>query len=102
MDNYPGKFGLDEYRDWQSMFTIGSGINAKIRDVNYTVSESVVISNINGNTFTLASPAVMTLTSGMVLEIDDYDVSTPKQHLLYAYYQDNPTFADTENQYSMI
>lgn len=102
MDNYPGKFGLDEYRDWTAQYDLTTGISAKIRDVGYTVSESVVISNINGNTFTLAAPAVMTLTSNMVLEIDNYVVATTKQHLLYAFYQDNATFADGENQYSMI
>lgn len=102
MDNYVGKFGLDEFRDWESQFDLSDGIRAKIRDAAYTVSESVLISNITGNTFTLAVPAVMTLTSGMVLEVDDYDLTTEKQKLLYAFYQDNPTFADGENQYSMI
>lgn len=102
MDNYPGKYGDDEYRSWQGMFDIQDKIRAKIRDVNYTVSESVVISGISNNTFTLEAPAVMTLTSGLVLEIDDYDLATTKQKLIYAFYQDNATFADGENQYSMI
>jgi hypothetical protein len=102
MDNYSSRFGIEEWRDWTAQYTLQDGIRAKIRDVNYTVSESVLISNINENTFTLAAPAVMTLTSGMVLEVDDYDLTTVKQKLLYASFQDNATFADGENQYSMI
>lgn len=102
MDNYPGRYGVNEWRDWLAQYSLTDGIRAKIRDVNYTVSESVLISSINENTFTLAAPAVMTLTSGMVLEVDDYDITAAKQKLLYAFYQDNPTFSDGENQYSMI
>lgn len=102
MDNYPSKYDLDEYRNWQSIFDIQDKIKARIRDINFTVSESVVISNLNGNTFTLETPAVMTLTAGMVLELETYDNATTKSKLLYAFYQDSPTFTDGKEQYSMI
>jgi hypothetical protein len=102
MDNYPSKFGDDEYLNWTSMFDIQDKLKAKIRDVNYTFVEKVIISNISNNTFTLETPAVTTLTPGMVLEIDDYDFATDKQKLLYAFYQDAANFADGGFQYLMI
>lgn len=102
MPNYPSKFGLEEWRNWEGMFNIGDGMACKIRNTSYTISESVVVSSFSGNTFTLSAPAVTTLVPGLVLELDNYALTTSKQKLLYAFYQDNPTFADGENQYSMI
>jgi hypothetical protein len=102
MDNYPSKYGLDEYRNWTGIFDIQDKIKARIRTASYIGYESVVISNINGNTFTLETPAVMTLTPGLVIELETYDNATDKSKLIYAFYQDDPTFTDGKEQYSMI
>lgn len=102
IDGYPSAYGSDEYRNWESVFSVGDGINCIIRDAGFTFSEKVIVSDISNNTFTLSTPATTTLAPGLILEFDDYDSSTDKQILIYAYQQDNPTFADGLNQYTMI
>lgn len=102
MNNYPSPFGSDEFRNWLGMFDIQDHLRATIRDVGYTFSESVTVSRISDNTFTLSTPAATTLVDGLVIELDAYNISTNKQKLIYAFYQDATTFADGKNQYSQI
>ncbi len=101
---YPSRFGLDEYRKWQSVISINQFISIRVRNEDYSVDEDLVVTGINENTFTLQDPASITLTVGLIVEFTGYvDTDTSdKQKLLYAYMTDDPAFADGGEVYSMI
>jgi hypothetical protein len=102
MDNYPSRFGLSEFRNWESIYNIQDGIPIIIRNSAYTVSESAIISNINENVFTLSTPASLTLSEGLVIEFNGYNESSAQEKLVYAYMTDSATFDDGLEPYSMI
>lgn len=94
----------DEYIKWSKIVNSGNPMSILIRDATYTVTEDLVVTSIDENTFTLQSPATITLTAGLMVEFtiyEDADVSD-KQKLVYGFMNDNPTFLDGENQYTMI
>ena len=102
VDDYASAFASDEYRNWESVFELGSGINVILRDANFSFIESNVISSIVQNTFTFSSPMVTTILPGMILDFDSYNNDSTKQHLVYAFMQDSSTFDDSSVQYTMI
>lgn len=102
VDNYPSKFGLSEYRNWENIYNIIDGIPAIIRNASFTVSESVVITDINENVFTLSAPASMTLTDGLIIEFNSYNNSSTQEKLVYAFMTDSANFDDGGEPYSMI
>lgn len=92
---------LNEWRDWSEIYSLQNGISAIIRKSDYSQSESVIITDISTNTFTLSANAVMTLEAGMIIEFDEYNNLTDKQVLVYCAMNDS-VFDDTKSQYSMI
>lgn len=94
----------DEWVKWSKIVNSGNPMSVLIRNADYTIQEDLVVTSIDENTFTLQSPATITLTPGLMVEFtiyEDADVSD-KQKLVYGFMNDNPTFLDGENQYSMI
>lgn len=101
---YGGQFGDDEFRKWVNVIDIANPISILVRNADYSIQEDLVVTNINENTFTLQSPASITLTEGLMVEFTGYvdeDVSN-KQKLIYGWMTDDLAFPDGENPYTMI
>ena len=102
---YGGKFGNDEFRKWANIISINQPISVVVRNDDYSISEDLVVTDINENTFTLqAAPGSITLEVGQIIEFSGYVDSdtSDKQKLVYAYMTDDPAFPDGGNPYSMI
>lgn len=101
---YPAKFGVDEYRKWEKLLSINEFISIRVHNADYSVDEDLVVTGINENTFTLQTPATITLVPGLTVEFTGYaDIDTSdKQKLIYGYMTDDPNFGDGGEPYSMI
>lgn len=73
-----------------------------VRSVDSSIKETARILSVSGNTIRLQTPLGFTPDPGYIMEIADYNVSTEQIKLLYAFMQDNPTFADGKSQYLML
>ena len=101
---FGGKFGDDEFRKWESIVNLANPMSCVIRSEDFTVSEDVVVTNIDGNTLTLSQPATITITAGLYIEFTGYnDADTSdRQKLVYAYMTDAANFDDGGFPYLMI
>ena len=83
---YP-KYGSDaEYRKWEAL----TGLGVKIRTSNWSDVFETNITNVSLNTITLADTVPFSLSSGMLMELSNYDFSniTTEQKLVYAHLSD--------------
>jgi len=101
---YGSRYGLDEYREWENIINISNPMSVRIHNADYSIDEDLVVTGVSENTFTLDTPASITLTAGLLVEFTDYaDADTSdKQKLVYGYMTDDPAFADGGNPYIMI
>jgi hypothetical protein len=101
---YPSKYGDDEFRKWEASISISSPVSVRIHNADYSVDEDLVVTNIDGNQFTLQDPASITLVAGLIVEYTGYiDTDmTDKQKLIYGFMTDAATFPDGGNPYTMI
>lgn len=101
---YPPKYGADEFRKWEKIVNPANPLSIRIRTADYLTDEDLVVIKVADNTFTLKTPAVTTLTAGLIVEFTDYiDTDTSeKQKLVYAYMTNDPAFGDGGFPYSMI
>ena len=93
------EFGINEYLKWTSF--IGSEV--RVRNDDFSLNDSAVLTSISGNTFTLGSALSFTPSSGMLLEFVEYGITQPQANvkLLYAFMSDS-TFPDGDAQYTML
>jgi hypothetical protein len=92
------KFGINEFRKWESW--IGCGL--KIHSVDFVTSSTTVLQSINGNTITVNPPLSFVPSTGMIMEMDLYDSQTESVKAVYGSMNDNATFSDGKPQYQMI
>jgi len=92
------QYGVNEYKKWQNL--IGAAVIVRSQD--YSISDTSTITQITGNTFTLGSALSFTPLEDYLIELDIYDNQPESVKLIYAFMQDNPTFADGKPQYVQI
>jgi len=101
---YSSRFENDEFRKWLSVTGVNCPISVNISDASGNILGDLVVTSISGNTFTFDQAPSFAILPGMMVEFSGYEDpdTNDKQQLIYGYMNNNTTFTDGENQYSMI
>ena len=93
-------FGANEFKKWEHI--VGKAI-VKVRNTDFSTSGTALLSNLNGNSVTVATTLGFTPSAGMVMELDEYDNQPEDVKLLYAFLSDGSNdFADGGIPYQLF
>lgn len=97
--SFSREFGDDEYLKWDRY----GEITVRVRTSDYSVEATGVIDQFSGNTVYLQNSLGFTPSSGMIMELSDYNDATDKIKLLYGFASDgSANFDDGGAPYVMI
>lgn len=97
--SFASDLGPDEYQKWQEF----GEITVRVRSLDYTTEATGVIDQFQGNTVYLKDPLGFTPSSGMVMELADYNDATVQLKLLYGFISNgSANFDDGKPPYLMV
>lgn len=90
-ESFSSIFGVNEFKKWEKLI----GASIRVRNSSYSTSGTGILQSVVGNTITLASSLGFTPSSGLVMELDEYDNQPAVIKLIYAFLSDGSNnFAD--------
>ena len=92
------QFGSDEGAKWSRY----KQPRVRVRNYDFTLSESAFVTGVSGNILTLDHNIVIAVAAGFYVEFDVYDNQTDQQKLIYASMRDSDPFNDGKLRFKMI
>ena len=85
------RFGVNEWQKWVSLI----GASIKVRNSDYSVEGTALLSSLTGNEITLDSDLGFVPAAGYIMELDVYDNQPDSIKLVFAFWSDGSNnFAD--------
>ncbi len=97
-ESYASIFGSSEYRKWNGLPLA----SVRIRSLDLSINENSVIVDVTGNTITISPALTFTPSSGMIMEMAEYNDPDLTDQVALIYAHMSPLNGGADTVYSML